>query len=138
YLPVASSTAMECSSPPTPWLASHSSRRGGYASSSYPSSSNPVNRNKTAATNACIEPSKPKQPDPRLTPAALNSANSIASAMSLTSSARTRHSISKPRLLSMQPLHVQCLRKFRPLSTPIVSKCVTSAPMAVYDGTSNG
>src|SRR5439155_10480510 len=67
---------------------------------------------------ACIEPSKPKRPDPRLTPVALNSANSIVSAMSLTSSARTRHSISKPRLLSMQPLHAQMPTKIPPLEYP--------------------
>src|SRR5438093_845310 len=60
--PVASAPTTGCRLPPTPWLASHSFRRGGYASASYPSSSNPVNRNRTDATNACIARSKPKRP----------------------------------------------------------------------------
>src|SRR6266545_3582442 len=100
-----------------------------------------------------IEPGKPQQNGrhermhrtlkaettrPPLTPAALNSASSTASAMSLTSSAPTRHSISKHRLPSMSPLHVKCLRKSPRSNTPTASNYATSAPMAEYDGTNNG
>src|SRR6266487_4180901 len=136
--PVASAPTTGCPLPPTPWLASHSSRRGGYASASYPSSSNPVNRNRTDAMNACIERSKPKRPDPRLTPVALNSANSIASARSSTPSVPTKHSTCKLRHRSMNLHHVKCPIGSQLSSTPTASKYVTLVLTAESGGTSNG